>query len=70
MGGNAVTDFERGRLFDCDTCGRPVRLYGHNDVISWTCLPCREKRIPTLLESQDTLTETAEYDPAIAEIPY
>lgn len=67
-----MTDpFVDGRLIDCDTCGRPVRLYGHNDVESWTCAHCRNGETPTLLDVNTTVEETAtEYLPERARIPY
>lgn len=62
--------FTEGVLYECDQCGRPVRLKGNNDVVSWTCLPCRTGEQPTLLEDGDELEEHAEYDPHRVRIPY
>lgn len=66
-----MTDsFVDGRLIDCDTCGRPVRLHGHNQVDSWTCELCRAGNQPTLLELGETEETADQYDPARATIPF
>lgn len=65
-----MSDFESGRLYHCPQCGRPVRLYGHNQVTAWTCEPCRTGSTLTLLEDGEERVETAErYDPELAAWP-